>query len=155
LNNKKSVVGVSQLFWTVFIIFILVMVILIRVIGLGTVSESAIIPKDVEEYTLISRFYNSENCFAYQDEITGRVYPKTIDLSKFTEENMNKCFQSQGISYAFSLSLKSESLKDVNPINTDNWYKGPSQKEFVENVLVKDQDMIHKYVKLTIKVKNV
>jgi len=66
----------------------------ILVIFMGSfASRNTAIPKNVEEFILMGRFYNSPNCFAYQDKNSGRVYSKSIDLEKFTNPGiMYRCF---------------------------------------------------------------
>lgn len=112
------------------------------------VAEASRIPDDLEdELVLIPKFYNSEDCFVYKDDV-GRVNTKVIDSKKFTQENLDKCFPSSNIKYAFSLSLE-QKLVGEGPIwrfgtelvNTFNWRGGFPTKEIIEDVFVMHGDI--------------
>ncbi len=48
-------------------------------------------PGELHTSIYLQRFLG---CLAYQDPNTGRPYPGIIDNSKFTEDILNKCYQS-------------------------------------------------------------
>ena len=154
-KNKKCQGALSDwLFWGLFIIMTGMVVLIIFAIGDYFISQAAEIPPNVEELTLISRFYNSGDCFAYQDNV-GRVHTKKIDLNKFNQETMNQCFSTNDAKYAFSLSLEVPSIEiDVDSIKTPNWEEGYSQKEITENIVVFYNNEFYNG-KLKIKIKNV
>ena len=134
----------NWIFWIFFAIAVAVVGMIIVKIANLSIEEASKIPKDMEdEFILASRFYNSENCFAYQDEV-GRVHTRVIDINKFTQEQMGKCFPESGAKYAYSLIL-SKSLPQgvfgppipIGPINTYNYpAEGYANKEIVEDVLI-------------------
>lgn len=52
-------------------------------------------PPELEAELIALRFVNNPDCFAYQDPITSRVYTGTIDLEKYTQENLDKCYYTE------------------------------------------------------------
>ena len=58
------------------------------------------VPEELQAEFISLRFTNIPECFAYQDPLSGRVYPGVIDLGrsteddlgKFTEEQMQRCY---------------------------------------------------------------
>jgi len=158
---KKALAEISSWpFRIFFIIAVGITVIVIVKIANLSVSEATKIPIDLEdELILIHRFYNSEDCFAYKDEI-GLVHSKIIDINKFKQETMERCFPESYVKYAFSLLLNVPQLDvlgtsyNVGPINTFNWVGGIGTKIIIEEVFVvinkKEYDG-----KLRINIKNV
>ena len=164
IHYKKSQEAMSNWpFWIVFTMAVAGVGLAIVKISNVNVEDAAKIPYGVEdELILASRFYNSEDCFAYEDEV-GRVYSQSIDVSKFTQENMDLglCFSRSRIKYAFSLSLKVIDFSnpplvssELGPINTFGWTGESASKAIIEDVLVFQGGSKHKG-KLTIAVKNV
>lgn len=152
-NSKKS----SELwtdwpFWMVLVAFIGIFSVAMPSLGNASVKQAAEIPFGIEEITLIQEFYNSESCFAYKD-VSGKVHTKVIDITKFEQENMDKCFPNKGSKYSFSLTLEIPELnKILGPLKTSNWVEGFSQKK-IKDILVIDGK---KYkAKLKIGIKNV
>jgi len=86
------------------------------------------------------RFTNIPECFAYQDEETGRVYPGIIDLSKFTEEQMENCYKTNSVSQInFKLKLQNKGLE----VLTNNYRNNPAPNILTPvNILVKDGEEI-------------
>ena len=91
-SKKGTDVIENWIFWILFALAVGVVGIIIYNTANANVAEASKIPEDLEdELILASRFYNSKDCFAYQDEL-GRVYTKVINSSEFTQKNMDKCF---------------------------------------------------------------
>lgn len=93
------------------------------------------VPPELTASIIALRFTNIPECFAYKDEITGRVYPGIIDLSKFTNEQMAACYvtdpQQGHRQFNFQLELGDKSIK------TNNYYQ-VSHLQIRKNVLVKN-----------------
>ena len=69
-------------------------------------SEIAIIPVGLEDYVLSQRFFSSSSCFALQDKQTDRTSQYVIDLEKFNQANINKCYDAQSTDVkAYRLTL--------------------------------------------------
>ncbi len=52
------------------------------------------------------RFANIPECFAYEDPVTGRVYPGVVDIEKFTEGQLFDCYH--------TAEVKEEGVKEFN-----------------------------------------
>lgn len=159
--KKSTEVIANWPFWIIYSLAAGIVAIIIVSLANASVEEAARIPQGLEDLVLASRFYNSEGCFAYKDDV-GRVHAKVIDISKFTQENMDKCFPSSDTKHAFSLSLFKflpEGIpsppEPIGPINTFNWGKGDFEtKRINEHVLVFSGGSINKG-NLMIEIKNV
>jgi hypothetical protein len=153
----------NYVFWVFFgIVAGFITFTIISICGANT-KEASRIPAGIEdELILISRFYNSEECFAYKGEIEGitTVHTGVIDINKFNQGRMNKCFPRSGTKYAFSLSLRVPDLDEpgelfeLGPIKTLNWVGKYSPKGTIEEVFV-FKDGFKYNGKLTISIKNV
>ena len=100
-------------------------------------GESHLIPPDLENHLLTQRFLNSPLCFTYQDEDTNRFYPGVIDLTKFNQDNLNKCYNAEDTkvkAYRLTLDYNNEKIT----INTKNW-EGFLKKAQTEHVFVYDE----------------
>ena len=161
IHYKKSQEVISNWpFWIAFTIAVAGVGLVIVKTANVNVEDAAKIHYGVEdELILASRFYNSEECFAYEDEV-GRVYSKSVDVSKFRQDNMEECFSRSRIKYAFSLSLKVFDFSDppviseLGPIHTFGWTGERASKVIIEDVLVFQGGIKYKG-KLTIAIKNV
>lgn len=160
-NFKKAQGVISNWpFWIMFGIAVAVVALILVNIANVNIADVSTVPEGLEdEIVLISRFYNSEDCFAYEDEV-GRVYSKSVDVSKFRQDNMEECFSRSRIKYAFSLSLKVFDFSDppviseLGPIHTFGWTGERASKVIIEDVLVFQGGIKYKG-KLTIAIKNV
>ena len=84
-------------------------------------------PPVLESALLSSRFLSSPDCFIYQDPISERVDIRLIDLSRFTNENIAGCYQSQTTKdYQFQLKLRNLDTGEEKTIQTSEWYNVPS-----------------------------
>lgn len=89
-----------------FILLVLVVLSVFFVVSMKVSKDFDI--KEIETKLLTSRYLNSENCLAYKNE---RVNAGIIDLSKFNDENLDKCL----IRENFGVKLE---LKDNDVIKT-------------------------------------
>lgn len=160
--KKSTEVIANWIFWIFFAVAVGVVGIIIVKIANVSVEEASRIPPDLEdELILASRFYNSEKCFVYQDEV-GRVHTKVIDASKFIQANMDKCFSESDVKYAYSLLLRIPDLDEppihtfeLGPIKTFNYISGGYiHKEIIEDVFVMYENVKYEG-NLRIEIKNV
>lgn len=148
-------------FWMFFGIVATILALVLFHIANLFVRGTAEIPRDLEdEVVLVSRFYNSHHCFAYEDEI-GVVHGGIIDIEKFKQVNMDNCFPESDVKYAYYLSLLvppeagSEGPDQFfGPVNTFNWVEGFASKEITEDVFVIENGE-KRAAKLNIKIKDV
>lgn len=92
----------------------------------GWQTQVAHYPEEFKGESIAMRFTQNPDCFAYEDAASGRVYQGVIDLSKFTEKQLNSCYFTgeDGKEYfQFELSLKDYDLslltnkKSVNVVD--------------------------------------
>lgn len=159
-DSKKSGEEMSNWFWWKIFALVAVPAVVLFMFSFfkTSVTGASEIPKSLEEeYLLISRFYDSPDCFAYQDEV-GRVHPGVIDTSKFKQENMDKCFPESDAHYAYYLSLKDltyGSMDFGDEIKTSNWVEeGAVIKELGKDILLFYDGKKHNG-ELKVKIKNV
>ncbi len=94
--NKKGVsafdLAGKSVYWTISVV-VLTGVILAFIGMLASYSaDLRKVPEGLEVELISLRFTNSPDCFTYQDEKNGRIYPLVIDLSKFTQKRMGNCY---------------------------------------------------------------
>lgn len=86
------------------------------------ITSTNAIPANVETTVLINRFLNSPDCFVYVDEETGRAYPGIIDIKKFDDNQIKKCYStSEDKSYSFRFEMESSNNKFKKTISTLNF----------------------------------
>lgn len=67
------------------------------------------------------RLFYSPDCFAYEDPITHRVYPGIVDRTKFTEQRLRSCYQTENVHLpCFSITIEAGS-ETIGPIHTQNY----------------------------------
>ena len=128
--------------WMFFVIAVGIIGIFIVKIADINIAEGARIPPDIEqELILAARFYNSDDCFAYVDDV-GRVHPGVIDESKFTQETLDRCFPPSDVKYSYSLLLNLEPFDSEytegtrSSLTTFNWGPGFVKKVVLEDIFV-------------------
>lgn len=135
--NKKSDISARKVIYYVVVGFVLIVAFLL-IVWLASSGKSKIseIPAGLENYLITQRFLSSQHCFVFQDKDTNRVYPRVIDLAKFNEENLNKCYNAKDTkvkAYRLTLTYGNEKIT----INTQNWEgflkKAETKQVFVYN----------------------
>lgn len=83
------------------------------------------VPAELKGELISLRFTNNQNCFAYQDSLTKRIYPGIIDLSKFTEDQLHRCYNTNletgGQDFNFRLQLGDKEIKTNNYFFIDHF----------------------------------
>jgi len=120
LNKKADIIGRKQVFYVVAIFVVIAAFFVVFSFISSDKSKISELPSGLENYLIVQRFLNSPICFALQDADTGRAIPSTIDIGKFNEASLNRCYNAQGTNVkAYRLTL---SYDDKNiPIRTGNW----------------------------------
>src|SRR3989344_3952766 len=114
-------VGRKTIYWMIASFVIGVLMIAFVIIIAGYQGKLTAVPGELKTGFITLRFVTSPDCFAYQDA-TGRVFPYTIDLSKFTEERMVLCYLTdpeKGYE-TFNFRLM---LGDGTSVKTNNYYQ--------------------------------
>ena len=101
----------KQLYWGIAAFMVVVATLILVFVLLPQYQNSLVKVPDQLRAELISlRFVNTPECFTYQDETTGRIFAGVIDLQKFTQQQMNKCYRTEpdkGFKdYNFALELE-------------------------------------------------
>jgi len=121
--NKKSQTDISArkiIFYIIFGVLSSIVFLLIVFLVPASNSEISIIPDGLESYVLSQRFINSPECFAPIDEDSRRVRTSTIDVNKFTEQSINKCYDTKDSNVkGYRLTLKYDDKEKT--ITTKNW----------------------------------
>lgn len=169
-SKQAGVEVVSNwIYWIMYGLLVSLVAIAIAEIAKTKVVVASLIPSDLEdEVVLASRFYNSEECFAYNGEVEGidTVHARIIDPRKFNQGRMNRCFTglsgTSKVEYAFSLSLRvpdpddrTQNILELGPIETFNW----GTRDYASEELTEDVFVLHESIKysgkLRIRIKNV
>ena len=141
-GKKSSIAGRKVIFYIYAAVAVSITFLILVWIIPANFSEIAVIPAGLENYLLIQRFFTSPLCFALQDEKTDRVDSWTIDLAKFNENNLNKCYDAQNTDVkAYRLTLDYNHKKIT--VSTKNW-GGFLEKAEAFNVFVYDSGIIQK-----------
>lgn len=53
------------------------------------------VPPELQAELISLRFVNTPECFTYQDQATGRIFAGVIDLQKFTQAQLDKCYRTE------------------------------------------------------------
>ena len=102
-----------------FILLVLVVLSVFFVVSMKVSKDFDI--KEIETKLLTLRYLNSENCLAYKDT---KVNPGIIDLSKFNDENLDKCLIRENLGTKLI-------LMDINNNIIKEVYNG--KEFFIEN----------------------
>jgi hypothetical protein len=119
-NKKGEGFGIARksIYWTIASVVSVMAV--IALVFIFTIYQGKLVynSPELEAEVIILRFINNPECFAYQDEVTSRVYLGTIDLEKYTQDNLDKCYfpeEDKGYeTYNFGFNLES-----LNPLNDE------------------------------------
>jgi hypothetical protein len=141
--NKKGEDGSAydltrkSVYWAVAGVM-LVIAVMIYVYFIGSMdSRLTYVSPKVYAEAISQRFANIPGCFAYQDPETERTYPGVIDLTKFTQDQMQKCYQTdleKGYEdYNFRLLLKNKKVQ----VTTNNYFNA-DEFTLTKKVLLRD-----------------
>ncbi len=115
--------GRKEIYWMIagFVIAILMLAFVIIVVGYQ--GKLTAVPAEIKAQLVSLRFFTNPDCFAYQDPITKRVFPYTIDLSKFTEKQMESCYQTDKDKGYQNLNFKVTIDYGGMSVKTNNYYQ--------------------------------
>jgi len=116
---------IEEFTWTVIYLpaILVAVTIIIFVFGFfiaGHKDKLTSVPEELQAELISLRFTNS--CFAYQDPVTGRIYPGVIDISKFTEQQLQRCYTTKDQNeFNFRLQLGDKLITTNNYFNLDHF----------------------------------
>jgi hypothetical protein len=82
----------KSIFWMIAGFVIVIIVFAYGFVLSGYTGKLTHISPQLRAEFIALRFANIPECFAYQDPVNGRVYPKVIDLMKFHPQQMDRCY---------------------------------------------------------------
>jgi len=86
----------KQLYWGIATFMVLVATLIMMFAILPRYQQSLVqVPQELQAELISLRFVNTPECFTYQDQATGRIFAGVIDLQKFTQERMDKCYRTE------------------------------------------------------------
>lgn len=138
--NKKGDFSIGSK-WPFWIAFTFIIALLFVGFGCTTAiykNKLVSVPAELRVELLTLRFTNNPDCFAYVDEVSGRVLSGVVDIRKFTEENLNNCYrtdQKKGIKdFNFRLRLE-QGGEEI--ITNKYFYHDKDELTILKEVLVK------------------
>jgi len=85
----------KQIYWMIAGVLITI-IILAFVFIMGAYQRQLVeVPEELRAELISLRFLNTPECFTYQDQLTGRIFPGVIDVSKFTQERLDACYYTE------------------------------------------------------------
>ena len=149
--TKKGQFDVARktIYWMMVGVMITIIVLTFAFILGGYKSKLTYVPGEIRAEYIALRFTNNEQCFAWQD-VSGIVHAGVIDISKFTDEQMNKSCYLTGLLQGheeFNFGVVLESTKKM--VRTNNYYQKNDFTLFKE-VLIRDEKGIIKKDRLII-----
>ena len=109
----------------------------------GSVTD---VPGATKANLIALRFTTIPDCFAYQDERTGRVYSNILDETKWNAEQLNRCYsteyQNGKNDINFRLQLKDSPLPELLTAH----YFHLDDYTIEKSVLVRNGDTVRKEI---------
>ncbi|MBI4983558.1 hypothetical protein HZC32_02840 [Candidatus Woesearchaeota archaeon] len=144
----------KTIYWMIAGVMIVLVVLAFSGTLVGYKNKLTYYPPKLKAELISSRFANIPECFAYQDKISGRVYPGVIDLNKFTNATLYDCYhtgQEKGYEdYNFRLKLYNKSTE----VLTNNYFNKDDftlfRKVLVNNKGKSSEDMLYIFVQVNI-----
>ena len=127
IKNKRGAEfwpATKFLFWMLFGVILAFTAIAFVIYITSSGEDITKIRANLESYFLVERFLKSENCFVFYDNNIKKTYTGTIELRKFTDEQLNNCINSiTQEELAFRITLSSSVQLEELPatIKTRNW----------------------------------
>ena len=93
--NKKGQFEVAKtsLFWVVMVFVLTIVIIAFALIVSNFQKKVVEVPAELQVELIALRFASISECFAYS--VNDVVQPGVIDLQKFTDEQMDKCYRTE------------------------------------------------------------
>lgn len=136
-GNKKADISARKIiFYAIFGFAAAIVFLLILWLTSSKESELSAIPSGVETYLTSQRFLNSPLCFALQDSQTERTQNWVVDLEKFNQEVLDKCYKAENTKVnAYKLTLAYGTEKKI--LTTKNW-EGFFKRAETKKIMVYD-----------------
>ena len=139
----------KQIYWGIATLMVVIAVLMLMFVLLPRYKSSlAEVPPELRAELISLRFVNAPECFAYQDSATGRIFAGVIDLQKFTQERMDKCYRTepekgfQDFNFALELEKYTPSLDGNKKFLTSNNFFNKVDFTLYKQVLVRNGDRL-------------
>jgi len=95
--NKRAEYEVAEksIFWLLAGVLVTIMILAFVMLIANYRSQITRLPPELEAESIALRFLNTPECFTYQDPVTGRIYPGTIDVSKYLQSRLDACYRTE------------------------------------------------------------
>lgn len=145
LNKKGQFEFRKSIYWTIIGIVITMVVFMFAFTISSYKSNLTKVPVEIRSELITLRFVNSPDCFAYQDKNTGRVFPGVIDMDKFSEEQLRKCYFTESErgykDFNFRIVLES-SFEEL--VTNNYFYDDKDELTLFKEVLIRKQSGLFK-----------
>jgi hypothetical protein len=120
MTGKKGVIG-KVLFWLFIFLPVSAFVLYLAVVSVGNIKGVFSNPA-IEAAVYETRLLYSSDCFAYRNDITGRVYTGTIDPDKMNDQVFQNCVPLDGtVKQAMAVQLTVNDGEVVAYLQSKNW----------------------------------
>ena len=101
----------KQIYWGIAAFMVVITALILMFVLLPQYKASLVeVPPELRAELISLRFVNAPECFTYQDSTSGRIFAGTIDLQKFIQERMDKCYRTESekgfADFNFALELE-------------------------------------------------
>ena len=130
-------IATKSVYWMIAGFVILMLVLVFAILMVNYKAKLLHVPEELQAQFISLRFTQIPECFAYQDPRSERVYPGVIDISKFTEEQMKKCYPVPEENGYKEINFELELKNAGNKIRSSDYYKNERFRREMQ-VLVKE-----------------
>ena len=86
----------KQIYWGIAAFMVVVATLILVFVLLPKYQSSLVeVPPKLKAELISLRFVNTPECFTYQDPVTGRIFAGVIDLQKFTQAQLDRCYRTE------------------------------------------------------------
>lgn len=139
IKDKKGQVfetAVKSIYWTIAGIALTAVILTFALTIAGYKNRLVQVPEELQAELSALRFANVGECFALEDENSGRILAGIIDLKKFNQEQLDDCYplpsDAKKGDYTFRLLLLGENKE----IKTKEYYQRLDKFSLSKEVLI-------------------
>lgn len=112
----------KTIYWMIAGLIISMLVLAFALILGNYTGKLTSVPKELQAELISQRFGNVPECFAEQDNLTQKVFPGMLDLSKFSEERMAQCYATDKEKGIKQFNFRLKLAKAGKEVSTNNYY---------------------------------